>query len=57
MNLRFREGGGVGLVSTCGFASFSSRFKLLLSYFFDVFIDTIYMKVDLKKKKKESMKI
>ena len=52
MNLRFREGGGVGLVSTCGFASFSSRFKLLLSYFFDVFIDTIYMKVDLKKKKK-----
>ena len=47
----------MGLVSTCGFASFSSRFKLLLSYFFDVFIDTIYMKVDLKKKKKESMKI
>lgn len=46
MNLRFIEGGGGGLVSTLGFASFSSKFKLLLSYFFGVFIDTIYMKVD-----------
>ena len=45
----------MGLVSTFGFASFSSKFKLLLSYFFDVFIDTIYVKVNYKKK--ESMKI